>query len=79
MALAKAASYPGPDSEHRNPYFNLALYGQHNLRAERMLQDLERNDEEVGVTNVTYQTYPFYPAPWLDGSWQQTHAPFIQG
>lgn len=79
MALASCARYPGPDANTRNPYFNLALAGQHEVRAERMLADMERNDEEIGVTNVAYQQYPMAPAPWLDGSYRQTHAPFYAG
>jgi len=79
MALAACARYPGPDTDHPNPYFNLALAVQHDMRAEKMFVDAERNDEEVGVSLVTYKEYPFYPAPWLDGSWQQSHAPFIRG
>ena len=49
----------------------------HEARAERLLNDLERNDNEVSETNITYQDFPFYPAPWLDGRWQQSHAPFL--
>ena len=79
MALAQCARFPGPDTDHPNPYFNLALALQHEARAEKMFVDLERNDEEIGITLVTYKEYPFYPAPWLDGSWQQSHAPFIRG
>lgn len=79
MSLGKCARWPGADVDHKNPYFNLMLAQQLDVAAERMLWDMERNDEEVGVSNVTYQTYPFYPAPWLDGSWQQSHAPFLRG
>lgn len=79
MALAAAARFPGSDAERPNPYYSLALAGMHETRVTNMLIDLERNDEEVGVTNVTYQTYPLYPAPFLDGSWQQSHAPFLRG
>ncbi len=77
MALASCARYPGADAEHPNVYFNLALATMHETKAMSLIWDLERNDEEVGVTNVTYQEYPFYPAPWLDGSWQASHAPFL--
>lgn len=77
MALASCARYPGADAEHPNVYFNLALATMHETNAMAMIYDLERNDEEVGVSNITYQEYPFYPAPWLDGSWQQSHAPFM--
>ena len=77
MALQKAATYPGPDADHPNPYYSLALSKMHETRATQMIWDLERNDEEIGVTLIDYQQYPFYPAPWLDGSWQATHAPFL--
>jgi hypothetical protein len=79
MALASCARYPGADAEHPNVYFNLALAAMHETKAMGMIYDLERNDEEVGVSLITYQEYPFYPAPWMDGGWQQSHAPFMNG
>lgn len=79
MALEACARYPGPDEDHKNPYYSMVAALQHASRAERLIQDMERNDEEVGVSNVSYQTYPFYPAPWLDSHWQATHAPFLRG
>lgn len=79
MALASCARFPGPDTDHPNPYFNLTLAVQHDRRALELIYDLERNDEETGVSNVSYQEYPFYPAPWLDGHWQQSHSPFLRG
>jgi hypothetical protein len=79
MALAACARFPGSDADHPNPYFNLSLALQHDARVNLMMTDAERNDEEVGVQMLTYKEYPFYPAPWLDGAWQQTHAPFIRG
>lgn len=77
MALAACARYPGPDVNHPNVYYSLKLAEMHDARAMRMMWDLERNDEEIGVSNITYQQYPYYPAPWLDASWQQSHAPFL--
>lgn len=79
MALASCARYPGADAEHPNVYFNLALAGFHETKSLQMIYDLERNDQEVNQTGVSYQIYPFYPAPWLDGSWQASHAPFLNG
>ncbi len=78
MALAACARYPGADTDHPNPYFNLSLALQHETRVQNMFVDLERNDEEVGVSLIDYQNFPLYPAPWLDGSWQSTHAPFLR-
>lgn len=79
MALASCARYPGADAEHPNVYFNLALATMHETKAMQMIYDLERNDEEVGLTNVMYETYPMAPAPWATGAWQQSHAPFYLG
>lgn len=75
MGLEECASFPGADGN--NPYFNLTLAGRHKTKAMELIYDLERNDEEVGVTNIDYQPYPFYPAPWDTGQWQQSHAPFL--
>jgi hypothetical protein len=77
MALASCARYPGPDNETKNPYFSLPLADMHDKRAQQLIWDLEREDEEVGVSNITYQEYPMYPAPWMDGNWMQQHAPMF--
>lgn len=79
MALAKCATFPGSDMDHPNPYFNLNLSQLHYGRAMDLIEDMERNDQEVGQSRVDYQQYPMSPSPWLDGSWQQTHAPFLNG
>lgn len=76
-ALMQCSRYPGT-KERPNPYFNLDLAKAHESRAESMTEELSRNDEEVNTSQLTFQEYPFYPAPWLDANWQQTHAPFLQ-
>jgi hypothetical protein len=80
MALAKCASYPGPDAkpENRNPYFNMQLLTMHQGNVTDMLIDLERNDQEIGLSNITYQEYPMAIGPWMDGSFRQTHAPVLR-
>ncbi len=79
MALAAAARYPGPDLDHPNPYFSLQLANMHDERCERLLNDMERNDEEVGISNVTYQEMELIAAPWNTGSWMQRHSPYLIG
>lgn len=79
MALQKCAEFPGADADHRNIYYDLRQAKYHGDKVRDMLIDLERNDEEVGVTNVDYQMYPYAPSPWMDGQWQQTHSPFLNG
>lgn len=77
MALAKCATYPGPDEGRVNPYYNLTLAKMHEAKAMTLIFDLERNDEEVGESNISYVNYPYAPAPWATGQYQQTHAPFL--
>lgn len=79
MALMKAATFPGVSKDQPNPYYSLPLSAQHKAESERLINDLERNDEEVGLSDLWYNAYPFYPAPWETGQWQQTHAPWISG
>ena len=79
MALAACARYPGPDMDHPSPYFNLNLAILHDKRCEQLLDDMQRNDEELSLSNIWYESYPLYPAPWADGSYQAHHAPFMNG
>lgn len=79
MALAACARYPGADIDHPNPYFNLALSQIHDARCEVLINDMERNDEEVGLTRISYEQLEQILAPWNDSSWQQVHAPYLVG
>ena len=79
MGLVKCSEYPGPDSNNLNPYHDLRQAKWHYDRVRDMLIDMERNDEEIGVSNIDYEIYPYAPAPWMTGEWQQTHAPFLMG
>lgn len=79
MALQKCAEFPGADVDHPNIYHDLRQAQYHGSKAEIMIEELERNDEEVGVTNIEFQEYPYAPSPWMTGQWQQTHAPFLNG
>ena len=77
MALEKCSEFPGTDADHPNIYHDLRQAKYHADKVKDMLIDLERNDEEVGVTNIDFQMYPYAPSPWFDGQWEQTHAPFL--
>lgn len=76
MALEKCATYPGADVDHPNPYFNLTLANYHRQRVDEMMIYLEDNDQNIGVSNITYAEMP-YAGPFQDGGWQQRHAPFL--
>lgn len=79
MALQKCAEFPGASMENPNIYHDLKQAVYHANKVRDMMIDLERNDEEVGVTNIDFQAYPYAPSPWMDGQWQQTHAPYLNG
>lgn len=77
MALAECARWPGASVESPNPYFNLTLALQHDRRAETILQQVERLDDEISQTSVWYgqlDSIPFAPLPWASASFMQSHA-----
>jgi len=76
MALSQAASWPGPSADKPNPYFNPRLSDTHSLKAERMLLELERQDDEVYEQDMMFQRplgFP-YATPLGDSAWLQSHA-----
>jgi hypothetical protein len=75
MALAEAARWPGSSRDKPSPYYSLSLAIMHERRAERMIMEMERNDDEVSEMDVRYAVnLPFSPIPWADGNWLQAHA-----
>ena len=75
-ALAEVAQWPGPDLDHRNPYFNPVLARDHELKFERGIAELERQDDNVFEQDVTYQTSTagLPMAPWpIDSRFMQSH------
>lgn len=77
LALEKCTTFPGADTEHQNPYFNLQLGREHRAKAEDMLIDLIANDKNVGIYDLTYDGLPYARGPWFDGAWQAHHAPYM--
>lgn len=84
MALAEAAKWPGPSAGEdkygrkveSNPYFNLNLAKMHEQRAEYMITEAERQDDEVSIMSITYEQSNSMPwAPMLvDTNFWQSHA-----
>lgn len=73
MSMAECARWPGVSKEQPNPYFNLGLADRHERRAEQMIAESQRQDEELSMQNVRYQrmaALPFGPSD----SWRQSHA-----
>jgi len=76
MTLGQAARWPGPSRDSPNPYFNLSLAMQHDVRAEKMIFDLERTDDEIIENDVTYlslSAMPFASIPYGDARYLQAH------
>lgn len=77
-ALANAARWPGSDTEHRNPYFNLQLAMSHGKEFERMVNELQRQDDEVYGMDIWYESgpvWPMAPLPFpINSSYLQLHA-----
>jgi hypothetical protein len=76
MALAEAAKWPGPSEDKKNPYFNANLAKAHEGKAEYIIADLERQDEEISIMDIRYDTItrlPWAPLP-MDASFWQKHA-----
>jgi hypothetical protein len=71
MALAEATRWPGPSIENPNPGYNLALFRSHQADAERMLREMELQDDEVWAQDYSrFTSLPFAP---FDSSFMQKH------
>ena len=76
LAMEKCALFPGQDIDHPNPYYSLQLARYHHEISETMIEDLLVNDQNIGISNITWAQWP-YAGPWADGDWQRHHAPFL--
>ena len=79
MALAAAARFPGEKEKsdqgvNKTPYFDLKLSQTHAGRAETMIFELEKKDEDVALKDMMLQSLPWAPAPWASGVYAQSHA-----
>ena len=75
-ALAQCARWPGPATDAKNPYFNLALAIQHETRFTAMIDQMARTDDEVFENQVTYMSLSAANIPaiaWGDSKWLQSH------
>jgi len=74
MAMQQTAMWPGT-SDQPNVYFNLQLAQGHGAKVERLMGDLERQDEEVFMQDVRYSGWISYPfSPFADSNWIASHA-----
>lgn len=76
LALAQCARWPGPSRDQANPYFNLALATMHDARANNMIIEMARTDDEVVENDVSYlslSAMPFASIPYGDARFLQSH------
>lgn len=75
MALEECAQWPGPSSDKKNPYFSLGLADRHRNRAEQLIVEAQRQDEEVAMINVRYQRLSQLPfsTDVMGDKWAQVH------
>jgi hypothetical protein len=77
MALAKAASWPGPATDRPNPFYRLELADRHERKAQQLLLQAQVKDQEIFMSDTIYQeatAMPFAPVPALgDVNWLQKH------
>lgn len=72
MALAQLALWPGT-SNQPNPYRDPQVHQLHAQKAERLIYELEKKDDDTAIRDLIYSDLP-YMGPWRDGSWLQQHA-----
>lgn len=78
LAMEKCAMYPGADADHPNPYFNLQLARYHHDQSETMIEDLLNNDQNIAISNLDYESWPYGGGGvWDTGKYMQSHAPFL--
>jgi hypothetical protein len=76
-ALWQCASWPGPNVSTPNVYFNLTLARMHQQNFERMVMELERQDDELSDQIVQYHNFlnlPWAPIPFADSRFLQSHS-----
>jgi hypothetical protein len=77
MALANCARWPGPSRDNPNLYFDLKLAQQHDVRSREMIDEAERQDDEVWMQDVRYMRWsslPYAPFNFSNSSSWQSHA-----
>lgn len=78
MALAKAALFPGSETM-RNPYYSLQAAATHAAKAEALIYELEKKDDDTAMKDLTFFTLAYMFGPFMDGAWNQNHAIYAGG
>jgi hypothetical protein len=73
-AMLEASQWPGPSADEPNPYYSNTLARSLEDRLEYMIQELERQDEEICINNIVYDMathLPWAPYPMGADFWQK--------
>lgn len=76
MAAVRAARYPGASANGdspSNPYYDLSLARDLENKSETLIFQLEKDDDDITPQDLIYSSMSYYPAPWNDASWLQSH------
>lgn len=77
MAIEDVCLWPGPSADKPNPYYSLQNAAYHGARAQKMIEVLEVQDDNVWEQDLTYQ-YPSMAwamaTPLGDARFLQSHA-----
>jgi hypothetical protein len=77
MAMEEVCSWPGPSPDKPNIYYSIQNGQVYARKNARNLQDMQRQDDEVYVQQISYQ-YPSlafaYASVLGDAKWLQSHA-----
>ena len=73
MALENCALWPGTETR-RNPYYSLQQAEYHRKRSLELIDNFTLLDDDLNPIDVGRSYWDWAPAPWFDGSWNQSHA-----
>ncbi len=71
-ALADLCTWPGPDPDHKNPYYSQLNARDHEAKFLNMVGELERQDDELFEQDLRYQTMTGAMFP-SDAKFYQSH------
>jgi hypothetical protein len=72
-ALESAAMWPGTDT-NKNLYYGVQISATHRNRFLDEINKLELTDDALATKDFVWSQMPYYPLPWADGSYLQSHA-----
>lgn len=72
MAMEQACTWPGTDASP-NPGYDIRAASYHGQKAETLIYEMEKRDDETSPQDLSFDNFPFAPVPWADGRYAQSH------